>query len=195
MLCLKSASTGQRKHSSLPSQATTSITPPLFQFPSQTPANGLFHMILSCSVPNFPVVSSPAPRHNNLEALKSAEDLTPFQRWPPYTLASILTICSKLLQYNYSKLWWQAARLQQYQETQIHWPSPLVIEITKKPCKTATICYPPPSTQAVLPINKTSLNPLPTIPLPSTYNSLSFSHMFLGLCLGAPLPKDGDGRK
>lgn len=54
-LCLKSASTGQRKHSSLLSWATTLITPPLFQSPSQTPANGLFHTILNCPVLNFPL--------------------------------------------------------------------------------------------------------------------------------------------
>lgn len=87
-----------------------------------------------------------------------------------HTFAFILPVCTKLLQYS-CKLWWQrwhhfAARLQQYQETQICWPSLLVIEIIQKLHKTATICYPPPSTWAALPIKKTSLSPLFTIPFP-----------------------------
>lgn len=87
-LCLKSASTGQRKHNSLLPWATTSITPPLFQSPSQTPANGLSHTILSCPVLNFPVVTSPALRHNDLEALK---------RRRPHTLSEVATIIIKQL--------------------------------------------------------------------------------------------------
>lgn len=117
------------------------------------------------------------------------------------TFPSILPICTKLLQYN-CKLWsqrWQhfATGLQQHQETQIYWPSLLVIEITQKPCKTAIMCYPPPSRRAALPINKSSLNPLPTIPLPllPVLTPCSHSHTFLVLCLGALLPKDGDGRR